>query len=73
MYFHATRKQSSQIDVLGQKYHLWMILTKFLYACTTQAPFRSPEGKLFLQIEGFAMGSRLVPTFVNFYVGNLEE
>ena len=46
------------------------ILTKLLIACTTQAPFRSPDGRTFVQIEGVAMGSPLGPTFANFYMGN---
>ena len=41
---------------------------------TTEAPFRSPDEKLFLQTEGVAVhGFTLGPTFANFYMGNLEE
>ena len=39
------------------------ILAKLLRSFTTEALFCSPEGKLFLQIEGVAMGSPLGPTF----------
>ena len=48
------------------------ILANLLRSCTTEAPFRSPDGKLFLQIDGVAKGSPLGPTFANFYMGNLE-
>ena len=49
------------------------LLRKLLELCTKEAPFRSPEGKMYLQIEGVAMGSPLGPTFANFYMGELEE
>ena len=49
------------------------ILKQLLEVCTKEAPFRSPDNKLYLQIEGVAMGSPLGPTFANFYMGNLEN
>jgi len=49
-----------------------MILRELLLSCTTKAPFRTPEGKLYRQTNGIAMGSPLGPTFANFYVGDLE-
>ena len=49
------------------------MLRKLLELCTKEAPFRSPEGKMYLQIEGVAMGSPLGPTFANFYMGELES
>ena len=49
------------------------ILKELLEICTKEAPFKSPEGKLYLQIEGVAMGSPLGPTFANFYMGDLEK
>ena len=49
------------------------ILKDLLVICTKEAPFRSPEGKLYCQKEGVAMGSPLGPTFANFYMGNLES
>ena len=49
------------------------ILKQVLELCTKEAPFRCPENKLYLQIEGVAMGSPLGPTFANFYMGNLEK
>ena len=49
------------------------ILKNFLEICTKEAPFRCPEGKMYLQVEGVAMGSPLGPTFANYYMGNLEK
>ena len=49
------------------------ILQKLLELCTKEAPFRCPEGKLYKQIGGVAMGSPLGPTFANFYMGELES
>ena len=49
------------------------ILRKLLQLCTKEAPFRSPDGKLYVQIEGVAMGSPLGPSFANFYMGYLES
>ena len=49
------------------------ILAQLLRSSTTQAPFKSPDGNLYLQIEGVAKGSPLGPSFANFYVGNLEQ
>ena len=49
------------------------ILREFLSICTKESPFHAPNGDLYLQIEGVAMGSPLGPTFANFYMGNLEQ
>ena len=49
------------------------ILKNLLQLCTKEAPFRCPRNKLYLQIEGVAMGSPLGPTFANFYMGELES
>ena len=49
------------------------ILRQLLSLCTREAPFRCPDGKLYVQIEGVAMGSPLGPTFANFYMGDLEQ
>ena len=49
------------------------ILKQFLQICTKEAPFTCPQGKLYLQVEGVAMGSPLGPTFANFYMGHLEN
>ena len=48
-------------------------MEELLHLCTKEAPFRSPDGKLFLQIDGVAMGSPLGPLFANFYMGHMEE
>ena len=44
-----------------------------LRVCTTEAPFRSPEGKLFQQIDGVAMGSPLGVLFANAYMYWVES
>ena len=49
------------------------LLKQLLEICTKEAPFKSPEGKLFVQVEGVAMGSPLGPTFANFYMGQVEH
>ena len=49
------------------------ILRQLLSLCTREAPFRCPDGKLYVQIQGVAMGSPLGPTFANFYMGDLEQ
>ena len=49
------------------------ILEELLRFCTTKALFRCPEGKLYNQINGIAMGSPLGPTFANFYMGSIEN
>ena len=48
-------------------------MRQLLELCTKEAPFMYPNGKLYKQIEGVAMGSPLGPTFTNFYMGNLEN
>ena len=49
------------------------ILEQLLRACTTELPFRGPDGQLYRQKEGVAMGSPLGPLFANFYMGDLEK
>ena len=49
------------------------ILRQLLKLCTTQAPFITPNGRLYCQIEGVAMGSPLGPCFANYYMANLEN
>ena len=49
------------------------ILQKLLKICTSEAVFRAPNGNLFNQVDGIAMGSALGPTFAAFYMGNLEK
>ena len=50
-----------------------VILEKLLRACTTECPFRGPDGKLYVQKEGVAMGSPLGPLFANFYMCFIEN
>ena len=50
-----------------------LILKQLLELCTKHAPFRTPTGELYLQVDGIAMGSPLGPLFANFYAGDLEE
>jgi len=49
------------------------ILIEMLRACTTEAPFRCPKGKLYRQIDGIAMGSPLGVLFANAYLCELES
>ena len=48
------------------------LLRQLLLLCTQESVFRAPQGKLYQQIDGIAMGSALGPTFANFYMANLE-
>ncbi|XP_043202155.1 uncharacterized protein LOC122370546 isoform X1 [Amphibalanus amphitrite] len=49
------------------------ILERLLKACTKDAPFRGPDGQLYVQKEGVAMGSPLGPLFANFYMAHVEN
>ena len=49
------------------------ILKQMLQLCTKEAPFKAPNGKMYLQVDGVTMGSPLGPTFSNFYMGDLEN
>ena len=49
------------------------LLRELLEMCTKESPFVTPDGRIFKQIDGVAMGSPLGPTFANFYMGYLEE
>ena len=49
------------------------LLKQLLYLCTKELPFRSPDEKLYIQINGVAMGSPLGPLFANFYMADLEN
>ena len=49
------------------------ILEKLLRACTCEAPFKTPDGRLYLQTDGVAMGSPLGVTFANFYMCDVEN
>ena len=50
-----------------------ILLKQLLELCTKESPFTTPEGKIYVQTEGVAMGSPLGPSFANFYMGYLEE
>ena len=49
------------------------VMKNLLFACTSESPFRTPENKIYRQINGVAMGSPLAPTFAEFYMCNLEN
>ena len=49
------------------------ILKKMLLLCTKEAPFRCPEGMLYQQINGVAMGSPLGVLFAESYTSSIEE
>ena len=49
------------------------ILERLLRSCTMEAPFRGPDGRLYRQRDGIAMGSPLGPLFASFYMCSLEN
>ena len=49
------------------------VLEQLLRACTTESPFRGPDGLLYRQKEGVAMGSPLGPLFADFYMSHIEQ
>ena len=49
------------------------LLKSILEICSTEAPFYSPTGKLYKQVDGIAVGSPLGVLFANFYLGHLEK
>ena len=48
-------------------------MEQFLKICTTECPFRTPAGDLYVQHDGVSMGSPLGPTFANYYMCDLEN
>ena len=50
-----------------------VILKKLLKICTTEVPFKAPDGKYFIQIDGISMGNPLGPTFSEFYMSYIEN
>jgi len=48
-------------------------LKTLLELCTKEAPFTSPSGQMYQQIDGVAMGSPLGVLFANFYMGTIES
>ena len=49
------------------------LLREMLLLCTKETIFLSPEGELYKQTDGIAMGSPLGTSFADFYMGHLEE
>ena len=49
------------------------LLQQLLSLVTKELPFRAPDNKIYIQIEGVAMGSPLGPLFANFYMAYLEN
>ena len=49
------------------------IMCAMLRLCTTKAPFRCPQGKLFYQKDGVAMGSPLGVLFAQAFMADMEE
>jgi hypothetical protein len=49
------------------------ILLDLLRLCTSESPFRTPDNKIYQQINGVSMGSPLGPTFAEFYMCELEN
>ena len=49
------------------------IMEKMLQACTSKALFRDPNGNLYRQKEGIAMGSPLGVLFANAYMNEIED
>ena len=48
-------------------------LKSLLEICTKEAPFVSPDGRMFQQVDGVAMGSPLGVLFANFFMGRIER
>ena len=49
------------------------IMAALLRLCTTKAPFRSPSGQLYYQVDGIAMGSPLGVLFAQAFMTSVEE
>ncbi|XP_076064990.1 uncharacterized protein LOC143039026 [Oratosquilla oratoria] len=49
------------------------LLRKLLETCTTESPFRGPDGKLYRQVDGVAMASPHGVLFASFYMGLMER
>ena len=49
------------------------ILCAMLRLCTTKAPFRCPQGNMYLQTDGIAMGSPLGVLFAQAFMASVEE
>ena len=49
------------------------IMKELLLTCTTETPFKHPNGNIYIQTDGVSMGSPLGPLFANFYMCHLEN
>ncbi|XP_076065048.1 uncharacterized protein LOC143039082 [Oratosquilla oratoria] len=49
------------------------IMKEMLLACTTEAPFKCPQGKLYFQIDGVAMGSPLGVLYAQAFMSYIEN
>ena len=49
------------------------ILKRLLKICTTECPFYSPTGDLYVQKDGISMETPLGPTFANYYMCEIEN
>ena len=49
------------------------IMRAMLRLCTTKAPFQAPDGKLFYQVDGIAMGSPLGVLFAQAFMAHVEQ
>ena len=50
-----------------------VIMKRLLKTCTTECPFYSPTGEIYVQKDGISMGTPLGPTFANYYMCELEN
>ena len=48
-------------------------MKELLVICTTESPFRDPDGNMYIQLDGMSMGSPLGPTFANFFMAEVEN
>lgn len=49
------------------------LMKEILELCTTLCPFKTYDGRTFVQLDGVSMGCVLGPTFSNYYMGHIEE
>ena len=49
------------------------VMKELLLTCTTETPFKHPNGNIYIQTDGVSMGSPLGPLFANFYMCHLES
>ena len=49
------------------------LFQEMLLTCTKETPFVAPTGQMYLQKDGWAMGSCLAPAMVDFYMCRKEN